>query len=272
MMIDTTTASQATSPFEGFYNNPLPHDYFGFLSPVNYRAPDETMAVLRPWLVTKAEENPGRPIRVLDFFCGYGANGLLLRTGMATDEISILFAEGALRSEDFAEHKAFLSTPKLGPDQVHLTGLDIAANALAYARDTGVYQEVYDDNLREQAPSSGLAKAAFEADIIIESGGHHAISAPIIDGLLAATNPALRPPLMMTIARDFDRAPIIEVLHRHGYHYDLLKQDLMLRRFNDPAERAERHGRNRLWGLPTGGPLGDNVRYADLFWATATPA
>ena len=262
-----STEPTSTSPFQGFYNNPLPHDYFGFLSPVGYRAPDETMAILRPWLAQQATEITDRPLRIVDFFSGYGANGLLLRTGYSMAEISALYAEGDLASDDFEVHQRFFREPVISANQVELTGLDIAANALAYAHDTGVYQQVFDDNLLENPPSQGLAQAAFDADIILESGGHHEISAPIIDGLLGAINPDRRPPLMMSIARDFDTSPIIDVLARHGYGYRVLKPDFMLRQFADDAEREKRQARNRELGKPNGGTLGDNVRYADLYWA-----
>ncbi len=258
---------QSKSPFQGFYNNPLPHDYFGFLTPVGYRAPDETMAVLRPWLAEQRRQIKDRPIRIVDFFSGYGANGLLLRTGLSMAEVSALFAEGVLKSTDYKDHQAFLADPLISPDQVELTGLDIATNALAYAHDTGLYQQVFDDNLIENRPSPGLAKAVFDADIIIESGGHHEISAPIIDGLLGATNPDKRPPLMMSIARDFDVAPISAVLEQHGYRHRVLKPDFLFRRFADNAEREERQARNEALGLPRGGIFGDNVRYANLYWA-----
>lgn len=270
----TDTAPQnetkSKSPFQGFYNNPLPHDYFGFLSPVGYRAPDETMAVLRPWLTKKQQEITDRPIRIVDFFSGYGANGLLLRTRLSMPEVSSLFAEGVLASQDYKDHQAFLAAPLIGADKVELTGLDIAPNALAYAHDTGLYQQVFDDNLLEGRPSPGLAKAAFDADIIIESGGHHEISAPIIDGLLGATNPNQRPPLIMSIARDFDTAPIMAVLEQHQYRARVLKPDFMLRRFDSEDERKERQARNVELGLPKGGALGDNVRYANLYWAEHT--
>lgn len=258
---------QSKSPFQGFYNNPLPHDYFGFLAPVGYRAPDETMAVLRPWLAEQRRQITDRPIRIIDFFSGYGANGLLLRTGLSMAEVSALFAEGVLASTDHKDHQAFLAKPLIGPDLVDLTALDIAANALAYARDTGLYQRVFDDNLIENRPSPGLAKAVYEADIIIESGGHHEISAPIIDGLLGAANPDRLPPLMMSIARDFDLTPIMAVLAQHHYRHRILKPDFLLRYFADADEKRERQARNIALSQPVGGIFGDNVRYANLYWA-----
>jgi hypothetical protein len=260
---------KSTSPFQGFYNHPLPHDYFSFLRPVGYRAPDETMGLLRPWLAQQAEMITGRPIRILDFFCGYGANGLLLRTGYSIAEVSALYAEGDLASTDFVDHQRFFSQPMIDSTQVEISGLDIAPNALRYAHATGIYQRVFDDNLIENAPSPALAKVAFDADIIIESGGHHEISAPIIDRLLSASNPDKPPPLIMSVARDFDFAPISRVLTGHNYRYRIDKPDFMLRRFADDAERKQRQARNLELGLPKGGVLGDNVRYANLYWAEA---
>lgn len=260
------TQARSASPFQGFYNYPLPHDYFGFLAPVGYRAPDETMGLLRPWLREQQKVITDRPIRILDFFSGYGANGLMLRTGYSIPEISTLYAEGDLSTHDFAKHRAFFAEQPIGPDQVELYGLDIAPNALAYAKATNVYQQVFDDNLLEGPPSAALAQAVHDADIIIESGGHHEISAPIIDGLLGAANPARRPPLILSVARDFDFQPIAEVLDRHDYRFRIAKPDFMLRRFADDAERARRQARNLELGQPVGGPLGDNVRYANLYW------
>ncbi|MEM6903771.1 MAG: hypothetical protein AAF556_11100 [Pseudomonadota bacterium] len=271
----TTTQSAAvqidrnsnTSPFETLYNNPLPHHYFGFLAPVSYRAPDETMALLRPWLAEQWRANNKQPVRVLDFFSGYGANGILLRTGLSMTEINELYRAGVLASQDLSAHTAFFQDPVIDADKLHLSALDIAPNALAYARQSGVYQEVFGENLLERAPSDGLSEAAFNADIIIESGGHHEVSPGIIDGLLGATNPHRRPPMIMSIARDFALKPIEAALAKHGYQAQLVKPDFLLRSFVDDVERAKKHDRTTALGLPVGGVLGDNVRYANLFWA-----
>ncbi|MBV6631845.1 MAG: hypothetical protein KI792_02295 [Alphaproteobacteria bacterium] len=272
MSITTTRAvrldgNSNSSPFETLYNNPLPHHYFGFLAPVSYRAPDETMAVLRPWLAEKWRSNGSEPVRVLDFFSGYGANGILLRTGFGMAEISELYSRGALSTEDLDAHTAFFKDAAVGPDKLHLSALDIAPNALAYSKESGVYQNAFGENLLENAPSEALSEAAYNADIIIESGGHHEVSPAIIDGLLGATNPDKRPPLVMSVARDFDLVPIRAALAKHGYEARLVKPDFLLRTFVDDVEKATKHERTRALGLPEGGVLGDNVRYANLFWA-----
>lgn len=258
--------SKTVSPFAGFYDAPFPHDYFKFLEPVRYRAPDETMAVLRPWLAMRGEQKT----RIVDFFSGYGANGMLLRTGYSMTELYANLEHGPLKDQDMAVHKAFFDQAPLGPEKLDLTALDIAQNALAYSRDNGVYQRVFDDDLTGNDPSAGLAQAAFEADIFIESGGHHEISAPIIDRLLKASDPQKKPPVILSIIRDTDEKPALKVLESHGYRHRILKKNYFLRYYTDEAEREKRHGLQRDLGYPVDGPFGDFLRYATLYWAEPT--
>jgi len=65
--------------FEALYDLPDPRPYYRGLAPSDYAMPERVAAAVG------ALAGARRPFRLLDLACGYGAVGLLLRTGLAME-------------------------------------------------------------------------------------------------------------------------------------------------------------------------------------------
>ena len=129
--------------------------------------------------VVRARTDPGsdasepRDLRVIDFACGFGAVGAMLRHDLTMAQLYAYYAEtpwkygdGRKQRQADAEWHAkarYAALAQTGHDPearpavlpaVHITGLDVAGNAMDYAIDMGLMEVASSENLVEQPTSA----------------------------------------------------------------------------------------------------------------------
>jgi SAM-dependent methyltransferase len=123
-----------------------------------------------------------RPLRVLDFACGYGFVGALLHHRLGIDDVYAYYASRSWSAGDgranwasdadwFAAHR--LETASAGIETGHgweLAGIDIAANAVAYAHGVGLISRGFTDAIPDDGIGKELASYLPAVDLVIESG------------------------------------------------------------------------------------------------------
>ena len=153
--------------FERVYDLDDPSPYFATLRRADYRMPAALAAALKAIHgPLSAARGTGETLRVLDFACGYGAIGALLRHDVS---ISALYAHYAARQWQPADGRryweddiAFFAARRVETAAFEIGGIDIAGNALAYAAALGFVDRAYPENLVDDAPSAGW-RASFKA-------------------------------------------------------------------------------------------------------------
>ena len=205
--------------FDSVYNHADPRPYYVGLQSTEYRI---------PWVVARAvaafaEHAAGRqrPLRVIDFGCGYGAVGAMLRHNLtmrdvyshyAADEWHPTRPEGhrALDRQWYAHHR------DAGAPEVTITGLDVAGNALAYAVEMGLIDAAAPENLVSAAPSAELREQLLAADLVVEAGAKNdgGIQLGVFRAILAT---GARPHILRVTRPDTDMGDVDALLARTGY-------------------------------------------------------
>lgn len=224
--------------FDRLYDLPDPRPYFRGVENGDYRMPGVLAEVLRR-LMPVLSARPGRvagPLRLVDFACGHGAVGLCLRYGMSMKDLFAFYRGDA---DPGTDADAFAARLDNGLPPHTIAGIDIAANALDYARRTGALDEAFAENVLNGGLSPALGRALGGADLIYESGaiGDHVAAA--MDALLGGGGKAGRAWLLLCPRPRVDVAALEAVLRRRGYTMLTLLAGVQYRKPFSEQERTE---------------------------------
>ncbi|MFF8609856.1 hypothetical protein ACF06X_28460 [Streptomyces sp. NPDC015346] len=214
--------------FDDIYDQPDPRAYFRRLAPLEYEIPQQAQAAFRR---AAAEREGGT---VLDLCCSYGINAALLNHDVTLAELYARYTDPAVSELTPAElavrDKEFFAARRR-PDAAPVIGLDVAGHALRYAREVGLLDDSFAENLEEgadegadegAAPSPRLRAAMADVGLITLTGGGSYLTRRTFAALL----PWARRPLRVSafVLRTVSYRPIEECLAAHG-----------LRTFSDPS-------------------------------------
>ena len=161
--------------FERVYDLDDPSPYFNTIGPSGYRMPAALVGAL------KAIHGPlcalrgaGETLRVLDFACGYGAIGALLRHDVSMAALYARYRARQWQPADarryWADDIAFFAARRAQGAAFDIGGIDIAGNAVAYAAALGFVDRAFPENLVDDAPSDELARFLDGVHLVVESG------------------------------------------------------------------------------------------------------
>ena len=161
--------------FDRVYDLEDPSRYFTALKPSDYRMPEVLAGALRAiHRAVCAARGTGGVLRVLDFACGYGAVGALLRHDVSMAEIYARYGERDWRPVDARRYweadAAFFTARREVSSTFEIGGTDIAGTALEYAAALGFLDRTFHENLVDHAPSEELTRFLRGVDLVIESG------------------------------------------------------------------------------------------------------
>jgi hypothetical protein len=186
---------ERSDDFEQVYDLDDPAPYYAPLADADYRMPAELAGWLdraTPWL--RAELSAGeRPLRTLDFACGYGFVGAMLRHRLDVSDVYDHYASRSWASGDgranWSGDAAFFAGRRKdldGSRAWELAGLDIAGNAVAYAEATGLIERGFTDSIPDDGVGRELARYLETVDLVVESGAiggiYRECFGPIVDG------------------------------------------------------------------------------------------
>ena len=171
----TSNLPRHKDDFGRVYDLDDPSPYFNALRPSDYRMPavlaHALKAIHRP---VCAVRRAGDTLRVLDFACGYGAVGALLRHEVSMPEIHAWYGGRHWRPIDARRHweadAAFFAARRAEPVTFEIGGADIAGVALEYAAALGFLDRTFHENLIDEAPSEALKLFLHGVDLVVESG------------------------------------------------------------------------------------------------------
>lgn len=232
--------------YETIYDQPNPRAYFRTLEPMRYRQPDVVAGFLIEQGARIASQLGRQSLRLLDFGCGYGALGAVLRHRLWMEDLYGYFrAEPA--SDFLTADRAFFAEHRRQGQALELGGLDVAARAVDYARDCGLIDQGFSENLTERDPGSALAAFFAETDLVVETGAVYD-HVPACYARLLDTSQQ-RPWFLIGPRGDADTGPLQAVLRDRGYLLETLSlSKRRYRRFADREEQADCEERMRTLG------------------------
>ena len=208
--------------FDRIYDLPDPAPYFAALRGADYRMPDELTGLLRqirPQL-GEAKSSSGS-VRVLDFGCGYGTNGALLRHRLRMSDLYAHYGRRSWQLGDgnqyWQEDVDYFRTKRLADESFELAGVDIAGSALEYARHLGFIDHGFPENLALDEPSPALRRFLTGIDLIIESGAIGGIAHSVFERILDAAGAGRRPWFIYCPRPDVDWTDLEHLWRQRGY-------------------------------------------------------
>ncbi|MFI6444784.1 hypothetical protein [Kitasatospora sp. NPDC050543] len=239
----------AMTPFDEVYDRPDPREFFRTLGPLEYRTPHHAQRIFRRLVEARARSahsagadltaGTPRPLTVLDICCSYGINAALLNHDLTLDDLYAHYTcrrAAGLGTAELAEWDRSWYAAHRRPDAARMVGLDVAPNAIAYARAVGLLDEGFAENLEAGPPSPELLAAARHARLITVTGGASFLSPRTFQPLLAAAEQPVW--VAAFVLRTGSYQPIAEGLAPH----DLITEKACAptfpqRRFSGPGER-----------------------------------
>ncbi|MEV6560505.1 hypothetical protein AB0M22_32625 [Nocardia sp. NPDC051756] len=179
------SGQQAMTPFDDIYDQPDPRAYFRALAAYEYRTPHHAQRIFRRAVAARRARTADPT--VLDICCSYGINAALLNYDLTLNDLYAHYLSpqaAALTTAEPIDWDRVFYTAHRRPDAVPILGLDIAANAFAYARAVGLLNEGFTENLETSAPIAALLEAIRRTQLITITGGPSFLSASTFHPLL----------------------------------------------------------------------------------------
>ena len=237
-MADQDTELFPLDHFTRVYDREEPRGYFRSLAPLGYRQPSVVAAYLAGVGDTIAAFRRTPRLRLLDFACGYGVLGTLLRHDVSLDELYDRFAVDEAGDPLVADQAYFAARRKADPP-IEVGGLDIAGRAIAYARACGLIDRGFVEDLTVGEAGSDLAAFMGGCDLIVETGALYPAVYGCYERLLEAAGNA-RPWVLCGPRGDADTRALWALLEARGYRVEVCSRERRrYRRVLHDAERAD---------------------------------
>ena len=256
-MTEGPQAEAFVTIFDDTYDQPDCRAYFRMMDALGYRNQHHATAAFRAGLDALCRLRGIAGPRLLDFASSYGIVTLLMRHEITLAEVLARYRDpgldGLSAGQVIARDRDWLARlPRRAP-ALHVTGLDIMPNAVAYGRATGLFDEGYAEDIETASPSAGLADALARTDMIVECGSVAQLMPRALDRALGACGPR-KPWIMTSPIRGNERAAAEEVLRAHGMVQEQLPvPPFVHRRFEGPGEQARAIANARAAGHDTDG-------------------
>ena len=256
--------------FGRVYDLEDPSPYYTALRPSDYRMPAVLAGVLKaihgPMC---AARGAGGSLRVLDFACGYGAIGALLRHDISMAEIYARYGERHWRPVDarryWKEDASFFAARREASALFELGGADIAGVAVEYAETLGFLDRAFHENLADNAPSEALARFLRGVDLVVESGSVGGLLPIAYERILDGCGKANSPWFLYSPRPDVDWAPLNALWAERGYRTEsLCTEPIRYRKALAAHEREDMLRITRESGLPDEAVMRDGYLLVDM--------
>ena len=247
--------TQHAPHFTRVYDLDDPSPYFSALRPTGYRMPVALAGALRAiHAPLRAARGAGERLRVLDFACGYGAIGALLRHDIAMPEIYGRYGARRWQPEDrrryWEQDAAYFGARRAEHAAFEIGGIDIAENAVAYAAALGFVDRDFPENLVDDAPSAALRQFLEGAHLVVESGALGVMLPAAFARVLDCAGEA-RPWFIYCPRPDVNWSALERLWAERGYRTEsFLGAPVRYRRPQNEQERADMLRRSRGLGKP----------------------
>ena len=256
--------------FGRVYDLEDPSPYFTALRPSDYRMPGvlakALRAVHRP--VTEAR-GTGDALRLLDFACGYGAIGALLRHRVSMAELYARYGARRWQPADsrrfWAADAAIFDSRRNKEPRFEIGGVDIAGTALEYAATMGFVDRAFHEDLVEHSPSEALQGFVRGLDLVVECGALGDLVTVTFERILDCRHDAGRPWFVYCPRPDLDWSSLRALWAARGYRAEsLVSEPVRYRKPLGAVEQAEIRRSIRESGRPESSGMRDGYLLVDM--------
>ena len=256
--------------FDRLYDLEDPGPYFTALAPTNYRMPTVLAGVLKAVHgPLRAVRNGGRTLRIVDFACGYGVIGALLRHDVSLAEVYAWYGERQWQPGDGRRYweadKAFFSARCAETAGFEIGGIDVAGTALSYAAALGFVDRAFHENLLDNPPSDELVRFLRGVDLVVESGALGPMLPGAFRRILDHGDEKRRPWFLYQLRPDVDGAALSGMWAERGYRMeDPGFGPIRYRKPLGDGEQAEMLRNTRALGKPDAAVMRDGYLLVDM--------
>ena len=258
------------SDFDRLYDLDDPSPYFTSLIPCDYRMPIVVAGALKAIRgQVSAARDAGDRLRMLDFACGYGVVGALLRHALTMHEIRDRYGARQWRPDDARRHweadAAFFAARRDETAMFEIGGVDIAGTALEYATAMGFVDRAFHENLVDRAPGDDLTRFLRGLDLVVESGSTGRPLPAAFARILDCGAGGRRPWFLYCPRPDVDWTALDRVWAEHGYRAEsLCLRPVRYRKPLNAQEREEMLCGTRALGKPDHAVMRDGYLLVDM--------
>ena len=260
---------QHKDDFGRVYDLEDPSPYFNALRPSGYRMPEVLAGALKSIhrAICAARGSVGT-LRVLDFACGYGAVGALLRHAVSMPELYARYAGRHWRPDDgrtyWQSDAEFFASRRERSRTFEIGGADIAGNALEYAAAMGFLDRTFHADLVEQPPNEALGHFLRGVDLAVECGSLGELLPVAFERILDAGGHH-RTWFLYGPRPDVDWVRLDALWTARGYRAEsLVNEPVRYRKPLGAAERVAMLRATRALGKPDGSVMREDYLLADV--------
>ena len=262
--------TQHAALFTRVYDLDDPSPYFSTLRPTGYRMPVALAGALEAIHAPLcAARGAGHSLRLLDFACGYGAIGALLRHDVSMAEIYARYGERQWQPDDGRRYweadAAFFAARRAERAAFEIAGIDIAGNALDYASALGFVDRAFHENLVDDAPGDGLKRFLHGVDLVVESGALGVMLPVAFERVFDCGGDEAPPWFLYSPRPDVNWTALNMLWAERGYRTEsFCSRPVRYRKPLDAQERADMLRRSRGFGKPDEAIMRDGYFLVDL--------
>ena len=248
--------TQHKALFVRVYDLDDPSSYFTALRPTGYRMPVALAGVLEAMHgPLSALRGAGDSLRVLDFACGYGVIGALLRHGVSMAEIYARYGTREWQPADARRYwdsdAAFFAARRKAGKAFQIAGVDIAGNALDYAAALGFVDRAFREDLVADAPSGELKRFLDGVHVVVESGALGVLLPAAFGRILDCCGGDTQPWFLYSPRPDVNWRALNALWAERGYRAEsVCAEPVRYRKPLDAQEGADMLRRSRGFGKP----------------------
>lgn len=258
--------NETKANFDEVYNEPDPRRYYRALGALDYRIPTEAKPVFERVISALGT----RPLSIVDIGCSYGVNAAMLQFDLDFSDLVARYRTPRIREVSVAEAifddaAYFVETPKRL--DAAFTGVDVAREAIGYAKAVGLIHEAVAENLEDHPLSSEAAAVLAPTDLVISTGAVGYVTEKTFSRIIEAVDGP--PPWIAAFAlRQFPFDSIAAELEGFGLKTEKLEgRHFKQRRFKDAEEQAGAVEAVSALGLDPKGLESEGAYYAEFYLA-----
>ena len=266
----TDSYTQHAAHFVRVYGLDDPSPYFNAIGPADYRMPATLAGALKAiHAPLSTARGAGDTLRVLDFACGYGAIGALLRHDLSVAALYARYGARQWQPADarryWADDIAFFAGLRAETAAFEIGGIDIAGNALAYASALGFVDKAFPENLVDDVPSDGLARFLRGVRLVVESGALGVLLPDAFARVLDCAGSGSPPWFLYCPRPDVNWSALERLWVERGYRTEsFLGTPVRYRKPLEAQERADMLRRARGLGKPDAAIMRDGYLLVDM--------
>ncbi|MGI9521010.1 MAG: class I SAM-dependent methyltransferase, partial [Hyphomicrobiaceae bacterium] len=211
--------NEIKADMDGIYDQRDPRGYFRELNKLDYGIPSAAKPIFQQ-LIGHLESQGLAPVHLLDVGSSYGVNAALLKYNLSMSELYAHWGQKVLRdvssNEVIENDRSFFDQLDVTED-IRVTGLDVAENAVSYGAEVGLLDDGIAINLETHALPGDTASELASVDLVMSTGCVGYVTEKTFEQLLPAASQAGPPWFANFVLRMFPFDPIADSLGEQGY-------------------------------------------------------